>query len=83
MGNNHTFFLDPYFGYMGQDTNQSYINTPNYKSYQVNPLNNSVNWRKGVRNGAFVVDVELYEYGFLAAENVGWVNVKSYKYFIS
>jgi hypothetical protein len=38
------------------------------------------NMRKGVRNGAFVIDREAYPYGFNDAEGIGWTNVSKIIY---
>ena len=76
MGNNHTFLIENYYRYDGDNINMDYIVNTNYMVYTVD----NINFRKGVRDMSFVIDKELYEYGFLDAEGTGWVNIYKLTY---
>jgi hypothetical protein len=75
MANNHTF-LEPgtnFYQYRGDLVSENYLVNTNYVLYD----DGVTNYRKGVRNGIFVLDVELYPMGFADPENVGWNNMWS------
>lgn len=75
MGNNWTTFNQIAYAY-GIEQNEAYINTGNYNVYN-NPVVLGLNFRKGIRDGSFVIDEELYIYGFADAEGVGWKNIQT------
>jgi len=75
MANNWTSQINGTFIY-GAEQNEDYINNTNYKSYN-NPLLQGLNYRKGIRDGLFVIDEELVLYGFSGIEGVGWKNIFS------
>jgi hypothetical protein len=70
MANNHTFGANGYYSYQGGRTAANYIVSENFNTYSLD----GVNFRKGIRDGCFVIDKEIYEGGFLNTENVGWTN---------
>ena len=70
MANNHTFAADGFYSYQGGRTAANYTVSENFNTYSLNGLN----YRKGIRNGNFVIDREIYEGGFENVENIGWIN---------
>lgn len=54
--------------------NENYLVTTNYV-VTTDCMNPDINIRKGVRDGFFVIDRELYDRGFYEKEGIGWVNV--------
>ena len=74
MGNNHTFLIGKSYGYNGAKTNPSYTVSENFDTYS----NGVTNFRKGIRDGKFVIDKEIYDGGFLNTQNIGWTNLITY-----
>lgn len=75
MGNNWTTMIGNNFIY-GIEQNSDYFSAKNYENYN-NPLINGLNFRKGVRGGIFVKDVEIVVNGFSQLEGIGWQNIFS------
>lgn len=74
MANNWTTMLGDNFVY-GIEQNEDYFNSTNYRSFN-NPVINGLNYRKGVRGGEFVTDIELVVDGFSQVEGIGWQCIK-------
>jgi hypothetical protein len=74
MANNWTTMLDNGSFIYGAEQNDAYNSNTNYQLYN-NPIIGGVNFRKGVRDGCFVRDVELVTNGFSLPENIGWTNI--------
>ena len=60
----------------GAEQNEAYFSNTNYITYD-NPDIQGLNFRKGVRDGRYVRDVEIVVNGFSQAEGIGWVNIFS------
>jgi hypothetical protein len=76
MGNNWTTLLQNDDSYIyGLRQNEDYVVNTNYVDKTDAEV--SVNYRKGVRNGSFVIDEELYPLGFGDAQGIGWQNIYS------
>jgi hypothetical protein len=76
MGNNHTFRVGESYRYDGANFNGASISDDSI--YTVFTWGDW-NLRMGIRGAFFVVDLELFEYGFSAAQNVGWINLWSFE----
>jgi hypothetical protein len=76
MANNWTTMLDNGTLIYGAEYNEDYISSGNYRLFN-DPVLGAVNYRTGVRNGLFVTDLELVQYGFSLAENIGWQNIET------
>jgi len=74
MGNNWTTKLPNDQFIYGAEQNDQYNSSTNYQLYN-NPTILGINFRKGVRDGYYVRDVELVTNGFSQAEGIGWTNI--------